>query len=189
MKRSRTTPYLTSYVRLSPSLANAVRKIQDLFRKVDSRQVYSPQSHLHITVKELGGLGEDIKKENLAKVLKVIEEVARARAPFDLSVEGVGVFPAVIYGKVTEGANEIRQLNEELVKKLGSKVIQSEYDGAKMKPHVTMMHFATKDVGPLLREARRMATQPVGNMRVRRVQVRRREGRARRILATFELGR
>ena len=57
-----------------------------------------------------------------------------------------------------------------------------------MKPHVTIMHFATKDVGPLLRKARGMTTHMVGSMRVKRIQVRRREGRSTIIQAAFKLG-
>lgn len=182
-------PYLTSSIKVSPSLAKEICKVQDKLREVDPRQVYSPQSRLHITVKELGGIGIDIRKKDLAGVLRAFEEVMRVRKPFDLSVEGLGVFPSVIYGKVTKGADEIRRLNEDLNRELGNKVIRSKYDGARMKPHVTVMHFATEDVDPLLREARSMAKQAVGSMRVRRIQLRRVEKGVRGIQATFKLGR
>ena len=181
-------PYLTLSIKLSPSLTSSAREIQDRLRTVDPRQVYSPRSHMHVTVKVLGALGEEVKKENLERTLGIIEEVAREQTPFDLVVEGVGIFPSVIYCRVTRGTKEIRWLNRELVKRLGGLAARSEYDGASMKPHVTIMHFATKDVGPLLREARGMTTRTVGSMRVKWIQVWRRDGKSAMTQATFRLG-
>ena len=148
-------------------------RIRDKFRRIDSRQVYAPSSYLHVTVKELGWLGEDVQKEDLPAILDVIEEVASEKAPFDLGVEGVGIFPSVIYGRVRKGAAEIRRMNLELVERLGKRAIQSKYDGQSMLPHVSIAHFTTKDVEPLIEETRRLTARFVGEMRVREIQVKR----------------
>lgn len=170
-RKSRRTPYLTTYVALSTSLSKMVCKVRDELRHVDSRQIYSPSSYLHATVKELGWLGEDVREEDLPAVLDIIRNVASEQAPFNLSVEGIGIFPTVIFGKVRDGADEIRGMNAKLVGRLGDKATRSKYDGKSMEPHISIAHFKTRDVDSLLGEARRLATRFVGKMRVREIQV------------------
>lgn len=170
-RKSYRRPYLTAYVGLSVPLAKRVCKIRDMLRRVDTRQIYSPASYLHVTLKELGWLGENVGREKLPKVLEIIEEVASEQAPFDLSLEGIGVFPDVIYGRVGRGASEIRRMNARLVQRLGDEAIQRWYDGANMKPHVSMVHFTTRDVEPLLHRAKQLETRFIGKMKVRKIQV------------------
>ena len=140
---------------------------------MDSRHVYSPSSYLHVTVKELGWLGKNISKDNLPFVLKVIKGVAREQSSFDLSLDGVGVFPSVIYGKVGKGAEEIRRMNTKLLQRLGERAIQSTYDGENMIPHVSIAHFSEQDVEPLLGKARELHTLSIGKMNVQEIQVKR----------------
>jgi 2'-5' RNA ligase len=170
-ERSRRAPYLAAYVRPSPSLARKVCDVRDTLRALDPSQIYSPWSYLHVTVKELGWLGDDVKKKTLPSILEVIRDVASEHAPFDLDVEGVGIFSDVIYGRVGRGADEIRRINTELVERLGGKVIRSKYDGRRMKPHVSIAHFTTRDVEPLLGKARELEERFMGKMRVREIKV------------------
>jgi RNA 2',3'-cyclic 3'-phosphodiesterase len=169
--KSLATPYLTAFIRISPSLARKICHVRDLLKATDARQIYSPSSYLHVTVKEFGYLGEAVKQDDLPAILSVVRDVASKHMPFDLSVDGIGVFPSVIYGKVGKGTAEIRQMNVELVERLGNKVLQRPYDGKDMTPHVTIAHFTTTDVGPLLEEARKLAARSVGEMKVQEIQV------------------
>lgn len=197
--KSHRAPCLTAYIRVSPSLATKVCRVRDLLRKEDPRQIYSPSSRLHVTVKVLGWLGEDIKKRDLDAVLGIISKTAGEQAPFELAVEGVGVFPDVIYGKVGVGSLDVRRMNARLVERLGGMAVRSQFDGRNMLPHVTMAHFATTDVGPLLARAARLATRSVGSMTVSSIEVKesyphRPSGKARpsapmnRPFARFKLG-
>jgi 2'-5' RNA ligase len=189
------TPFITTHIRLSESLREKVCGIEDYLRGVDSHQVYSLPSRLHITVKELGWLGEDFKRDDLSEVMSIIRDVASKRRPFVLSIEGIGVFPTVVYGRIGKGADEIRRLNMELTEKLVGRAIHGEYDGEKMEPHVTMVHFATRSVEPLLNEVSRLETKFVGEMLVKEIRVVKYQARrlfgipARETLATLSLGR
>lgn len=193
-EKIRRTPYLTTHIKLSAPLRAKVYEIEDRLRSVDSRQVYSLRSSLHITSKELGWLGEDVKRHDLPKVMSIIRDVASAQRPFDPSIEGIGAFPTVIYGRINKGADEIRCLNMELAEKLGDRVIHSEYDGANMEPHVTIAHFATRSVESLLSEVRRLEARFVGEMQVEEIRVVKYQARklfgmpTRETLAAFGLG-
>jgi 2'-5' RNA ligase len=170
-EKSRLIPYLTTYIRLPASLVKRVRRVQDELWDTDSRQIYPPESYLHITVKEFGWLGESIKTEDVPKVLDTVELVASNQRPFDIGIDGVGIWPNVIYGEVRKGADEIRELHMKLIKELGDRVTRSKYDGEAMHPHVSMVHFATQDVEPLLRKARSMAARSMGEATVGELQV------------------
>jgi 2'-5' RNA ligase len=170
-EKSRLIPYLTTYIRLPTSLVKKVRQVQDELRHTDPRQIYSPESYLHITVKEFGWLGEGVKIEDVPEVLKTVRRIASDRRPFEISVDGLGIWPSVIYGEVRKGADEIRELHMKLIRELGDKVAHSKYDGEAMHPHVSIMHFATQDVEPLLRKARSMATRSMGEATVGELQV------------------
>lgn len=171
IEKSRLTPYLTTCIRLPSSLTKRALKIQDELRAVDSRHIYSSESYLHITVKEFGFLGEDVKVKSFSKVLETVGSVASNHSPFDIGIEGVGVFPTAIFSEVKRGASEVRKLNQELVKELGGLVARSKYDGENMKPHVTLLHFATGDVEPILKKATSLATRSIGKMTAHEIQV------------------
>ena len=163
--------YLTASIRVSPALARRICRVRERLRKVDPRQVYSASSHLHVTVKVLGVLGKDVMTEDLDKILGIVRGTAMEQRPFELAVEGVGVFPDVIYGKVGVGAADVRRMNSKLVKRLGDMAVTSKFDGRGMLPHVTMAHFATTDVGPLLAKAAKLANEFVGSMTVSSIEV------------------
>lgn len=170
-KKSHHVPYLTVYIRVSPALAKGICRIRDMLRDEDSRQVYVPSSYLHVTVKELGWLGEDVRKERLQDILGVVRRTAIEQPPFELRVEGVGTFPAAIYGRVGIGAAQIRRMNTTMVERLGRMAIKSQYDGSEMIPHITIAHFATEDVEPLITKAHKLATKYIGKMIVDEIQV------------------
>jgi len=50
--------------------------------------------------------------------------------------------------------------------------VANQFDGRKMIPHVTIAHFATIDVEPLLAKAAKLATKFVGSMNVSSIEVR-----------------
>ena len=117
-------------------------------------------------------MGEDVKKQDLDEVLGTIGKTAEEQLPFELAVEGVGVFPDVIYGKVGAGSLNVRRLNTKLVERLGDLAVRSQFDGRKMIPHVTIAHFATTDVEPLLAKVAKLATRFMGSMTVSSIDVR-----------------
>lgn len=171
-KRSYGTPYLAAAIKVSPQLARKLCEVRDELRRVDPRHVYSPSSYFHVTVKELGWLGAEVKEESLSGILNVFREVAAHQPPFELEVVGTGIFPSVVYGRVGVGAAEVRRMNAELARLLAGEVAPTKYDGVGMVPHVTLAHFAARDVGPLLDRAGKLATHFIGRMTVREIEVR-----------------
>jgi 2'-5' RNA ligase len=195
------SPYLTAFVGISGSLARNVCKVRDELKNSDPRHVFSPSSYLHVTVKEFGWLGHDVKAEALPSVLNAVSDVARNQSQFVLSVDGLGIFPSVIYGKVGKGVDEVRRMNVAISKRLGKSVLRGRYEGKRMVPHATIVHFASTDIETLLSRAESLGRRKMGEMVVREIQVKKSypsrlfekvqkgiPGRINEPLATFRLG-
>jgi 2'-5' RNA ligase len=86
-------------------------------------------------------------------------------------VDGIGVFPSVIYGKVGIGAEQIRRMNAVLVERLGDRVVRSQYDCQNMMPHVSIAHFTAQDVKPLIATTKKFANSFIGKMNVREIHI------------------
>lgn len=92
VEKSRRMSYLVAYVKLSPSLARRGFEVENKLRAVDSRHVFLPEPDLHITLKEFGFLGDDVKTKNLPMVLATVEDVASKHKPFSISIGGLESF-------------------------------------------------------------------------------------------------
>ena len=171
IEKSRKVPYLVAYIKPSTSLARRAFSIERELRAVDSRHTFLPEACLHITLKEFGFLGDDVEPGNLPRVLDAVKRVASKQGPFSVSVGGVGIFPSTIYGRVENGAEEIRGMNGKLVDELDGMVIRTPYDRENFKPHISLLHFGVKDIAPLLKKAESLASKTVGDMIVRNVHV------------------
>jgi len=89
-------PYLVVLISIPKELWQTIETIQERLRRIDDRQLYHHPSYLHVTIQQIGWLGEDIREENLSKIRDKIEQVASNTGPFFLSLRGLRLFPDVI---------------------------------------------------------------------------------------------
>jgi len=96
--------------------------------------------NIHITVRFLGSIRPEV-------VNNVHSEMERASfAPFDVKIRGVGVFPTIKYARVVwagiqEGAEELRQIFNQLEPGLRRLGLKSDVKG--FSPHITIARVRT----------------------------------------------
>jgi RNA 2',3'-cyclic 3'-phosphodiesterase len=133
-----------------------------------------PPQNLHLTLKFLGEQSDG----RLADALLGIEEVAGGRAPFALTLHGLGAFPGmeqprILWVGVTEGALAIRALQSEVESALDRRQFAPE--SRPWHPHLTIGRVFDprrwrRDASPALRESiARAATMRFGTFEVFRV--------------------
>jgi 2'-5' RNA ligase len=163
-------PYLTTLIPISEGLDKELGMIQEQLRSIDHRQIYHHPSYFHITIKEIGWLGEEIEEENLTEIKGKVEEVASTTRPFFLTLRGLNIWPTVIYAEVQEGREQVRQLHLKMRREpRGYTVADSTYEGEMMHPHVTIATFAVGDADRLIQEARLFETRNIGRMKVDKI--------------------
>ncbi len=97
-------------VNLSPEIREQLAAAQEHLRRARADVSWVRPENMHITLKFLGETAE----ERLDLVCRTLSTVARAHAPFRLSVAGVGSFggrvPRVVWVGVTDGAEPLTAL-------------------------------------------------------------------------------
>ena len=147
----------------------------------------------HLTLRFLGEVGP----EAAGAVERAIAEAARASAPFDLVLEGVGAFPSrarprVVWVGATAGAAETTALAGRLAEALARVGFPAERE--RFVPHVTL--FRVRSPGEHRRAEALLSGQepppPRRAIRVREVLLKAstltREGATHRTLRAFPLG-
>lgn len=162
-------PLLVGLALIPTDLQRSLARIQERLRKVDSRHIYTHPATFHITIKPMGTLGDQVKQKNLSKIIEVTRSVTSRMKPFEVGLEGLSIFPDVIYVKVTDGKEGIVRLNETLALNLRDMVTHGKHEGVNMIPHVTLAHFMASDVDNLLTEARSVSTLKFGRMNLDRI--------------------
>jgi len=123
--------------------------LQNQFKSIDSRQLYSNPATFHVPIKGLGYLEEELDRNRYETVLHKINDIASEISPFEVALKGVDAFPTSIYARVDDGEH-FKEINERILVELEGQVEKSPFDAAEFVPHVTLATFNTKDVGPLL---------------------------------------
>ena len=144
------TPYLTVLVKIPEERHSAISLIQRDLERIDARHVPSPPFYLHITLKVIGGLGGSIQESRLPKIIEAIARAASKHKRFTVDFVGLGIFPDVIYLRIKEGTQELRKIHLSLLDELKGLAARARFEGPDMIPHVTLIHFATKDIEPLV---------------------------------------
>jgi 2'-5' RNA ligase len=152
------------------AVAAEIERLRPLSRAV----AWVPPQNLHLTLKFLG----DQSDGRLAEALHGIEEVAAGRAPFSLTLHGVGAFPGmerprILWVGVAEGALEVRALQAEVEAAFARRMFAPESHA--WHPHLTIGRVFDprrwrRDTSPALRESiARVATTRFGSLGVSRV--------------------
>jgi 2'-5' RNA ligase len=152
------------------AVADEIERLRPLGRAVG----WVPPPNLHLTLKFLGEQGDG----RLDEARLGLEEAAAGRAPFALTLHGVGAFPdmerpRILWVGVTDGAREIRLLQSEVESALERREFAPE--SRPWHPHLTIGRIFDprrwrRDASPALRESiARAATMPFGTLEVSRV--------------------
>jgi len=155
-ENSRKFPYLCVLLKIPEEQWRPLVTIQDELLRIDRRQMNCPPSYFHISLKEIGGLGSYVNKNDLPKIKIAIEKVADMNAGFRVDFGELKIFPSVIYLSVRDGVNAIRKIHLDLIRELGAFAVKGPFEGPDMIPHLTLLLFKTRDVEPLLRHVQRM---------------------------------
>jgi 2'-5' RNA ligase len=156
--------------RTRAAVAALVERLRPLSRAV----AWVPSQNLHLTLKFLGEQSDG----RLGEARVGIEEVAAARAPFTLTLHGLGAFPGmerprILWVGVAEGALAIRALQSEVESALERRQFTPE--SRPWHPHLTIGRVFDprrwrRDASPALRESiARAASMPFGTLEVSRV--------------------
>lgn len=164
--RSKTTPYLALVVPVAKELHPAIETLQDRLREVDPRQIYHASEYLHVTVKRLGWLNDDVKETDLPAIFEIIQTELLLFNAFSIALRGLSFFPDVVYLRVNDPTQSMKSLNKRLLERLGNMTVHYPYEGDSFVPHATITTFKTTDVEKLLNKVSELADISVGTMHV-----------------------
>jgi len=124
-------------VELPERTKKEIARVQERIKNTSNRIKWVDPSSIHITLKFLGELKEDL----LSGVFKTTREVAEKFSPFTIKIRGTGAFPnpgnpRVIWMGIEEGSSQLARIAEELEKKLSHQGFPRER--RKWVPHLTL---------------------------------------------------
>lgn len=146
------TIYAGLIYRIPPRLWRSLSTFQKRLKELDSRQLYTNPCNYHIPVKGLGYLAGEIDRSKYEKTLSRIQNIVSEFEPFQISIQGMGIFPTGIYAKVIDG-NKFQAINQKIATELRGEVDVSRYDFQAFVPHISLVSFNTKDVSKLVEKA------------------------------------
>jgi 2'-5' RNA ligase len=130
-------------------IGDAVRKqavaLQKKLARAGDGVKWADPGGMHVTLLFLG----DVDDRELVEVCRVVREAAKGEPPFPLAVRGVGAFPTprrpkVVWGGITEGADELRRLHAALEAPLLALGCYRREDRA-YTPHLTLGRVKADD--------------------------------------------
>ena len=151
-------------VEISEEQRNKIKEMQDSLKEVDAQVKYVEPKNLHLTLRFLGELVEG----DLEKVKAGCEEAVQGISPFNMSLEGIGVFPNLDYIKiiwvgVENGRNELI----DSAGRINELVDVGKKDSRKFSPHITFARVKgvqNKDL--LVRKIEEYTNTDFGEVRV-----------------------
>jgi len=119
------------------SLLENVSNVQDKLRALGADVVWTRISGIHITLRFLG----DIREEIIDAVHAVIKDASKGLTPFDISIRGCGAFPnqrspRVLWLGVEDGTGVLTGLQQALDG--GLKALGFEPEDRGFRPHLTL---------------------------------------------------
>lgn len=147
---------------LKPRIAS----IQDRFSDFDIKLV--EEENLHFNLKFF----EELDKENMEQVKRVLEDVCKQFQPFEIKIEGVGAFPnmnyvRVIWLGVKEGYQTLAALAEMIEKSLESLGFETE---ERFVPHLTLGRVRSgRNKNELITLLKELEDAEVGKMKVENI--------------------
>ncbi len=122
------------------SVLNNLSRVQDVLLGTDADLKLVKPENVHMTLRFLG----DVTLEMVDLVHREMEQVQFA--PFEVKIEGTGVFPnpkhiSVIWAGIRQGANESRAIFDQLEPRLQTLGFKPDYKG--FSPHLTIARVRT----------------------------------------------
>ena len=106
-------------------------------KKADAPVKWVDPSTVHLTLKFLGG----VPREKVPDIVRRLEDAARGNSPFDIDLDGMGVFPnwgraAVIWVGLGEGSGRVKEMA--LAVDIAMLEEGFERENRDFKPHLTL---------------------------------------------------
>ncbi len=165
-------------VLIDEDLRNRIAEVQSRIKKLAPDVKWVAPENLHVTLKFLGNVREDL----LPEVFSAVERAVCGRKPFLVSFSGVGAFPnarraRVVWIGLEEGEDRLRELAASIDENLAK--LNFEKEGNEFKAHITIGRVKTsKFLGELAKgvaevDARNLGVQRVSSVAVMRSDLRR----------------
>ncbi len=138
-------------------------------KSVRGKFSWSSTNNLHITLKFLG----DCTRGRLEAISKKLAEIAASHAPFDLSFDGVGVFPGhsaprIVWLGVKDGCERLVKLARDVADSMEQ--IGFKKESRPFRPHITLARVKYLSSRDQLRTAiERMPKVHIDPMRARHI--------------------
>ena len=152
-----------SFVAVFPpkDVLDSVLELQRSLRLVLPDVRWVTAANLHFTLRFFGDLGA----EERVDAARVIDQVTRARTPFEVELHGVGVFsswkhPRVVWVGCGEGGEAFADLGRAL--ELGFRDARLGKADKPFKPHLTLGRW--RDFGAVIPESSISACQKIGSL-------------------------
>lgn len=127
-------PYLTLFARVDVSFNGLVEELEDI-----DGVCTAPFDSYHLTVKQIGEFGEERVSELVSNIDSTLTDVDE----FEVSLEGVDVFPNCVYIPVSD-SDLLFDLHMSLCQLPNLEA--NGFEGGQYIPHVTVAKFTDSDV-------------------------------------------
>jgi 2'-5' RNA ligase len=124
-------------IEIPTSIKQRIEELENGLRGIDAQVSWVKASNVHLTLKFLGGVGED----RIEAVSAAAGRAARATGPFEVVVGGAGCFPSprsprVLWVGLTVLPQELVRLHDSLEAEMHS--LGFEREGRRFAPHLTI---------------------------------------------------
>jgi len=136
-------------------------RVEGLLKEADANVKWVDPAIVHLTLKFLGNVAED----KIDSISGRLDEIASRTSPFDLSLDGIGVFPKWDYVKVlwvgiAGGSDQVKKLAESVDAAMSEEGFKTEERD--FSPHITIGRVRTAKRKEKLREiASNVRVEPV----------------------------
>jgi 2'-5' RNA ligase len=132
---------------LPPEIKKTVRQVSEAFRKTRGDVRWVRAGNIHLTVIFLG----NVREEDIEGIGSAAGEVCRAFAPFEVALQGVGLFPdqrrpRVIWLGLGGDLERLSAFRDDLQEALGPFGVKREKRA--FRPHLTLGRFKAKKKMP-----------------------------------------
>jgi 2'-5' RNA ligase len=153
-------------VLIDEDLKRGISEVQEFVKKLAPDVKWVAPESLHVTLKFLGGVPEDV----IPEVNKAVDDAVRSHPCFDLSISGMGAFPnparaKVVWVGIKDGGDDLKALAsavDESLSRLGF-----EREDRPFKAHITIGRVKmSKHLDDLAAGIRELDASDLGTQRV-----------------------
>ncbi len=164
-EKSKRMPYLTIAVILPAAARPHLLPVEQHLKRHDNQHLYFPPRMWHITLKELGWLGETITNAQVEWACEQLESICSRFESFTVRLKGISYFPDAVFCKI-DNQKSLGTLHREIVYHLKEKIGPSQFEGDLFTPHVSLLYFRSKNVAKLLTTVEQLSDIDICDVRV-----------------------